>query len=919
MAAEQFEHEEETLVQRLLAGLVAGVCRAPVLVLTVCFALAGLSAGAFLTRLEYHTQRNDLLSPDKDYQQRWNRYLAEFGSDDDMVVVVAGGTRERMQEALEAVASEVQKCPELFDRLFYKVDLRPFRERALLFLPVEEIQEIQANLQRMGLLLDFGPLSWQSLNLYTLLHEARVRAGKINPDQALSRADEQFLTQLLAISQSARAATGEPARYENPWQTLAAFSSQHTDLLGQPQYFFSGDGTLAFLLTRPVQEAGSFTAARSSVERLRLILSNLRARFTELEIGLTGLPVLETDEMLASQQDTAFASWVSLAGVTLLYLLVFRGFRYPFLTIVALLTGTIWAMGWLTLTVGHLNILSATFAMMLIGLGDYGVLWVTRYEEDRALGVDVPTALRNTACGVGPGILTAAITTALAFYAAMLADFRAVAELGWIAGSGVLLCAAACFTVMPALLTLWDRRERGAPMAIPIATASVWLPFLARRPRSVIAVSLGITGCLAVCALRVDYDHNLLHLQAEGLESVRWEMRLIEHTAGASWHALSYTASQEEALALKASYEKLPGVERVVEVASLVPPGQQTKLDNLREIQQRLRRLPERGTVITHALPNPTTLKTELSCLIGQLQPLVDASSQPLLHNLRRSLMGLRDGLNEMHADAAARRIKDFEQRLAGDLVEDLYRLREVSAPRPIVTADLPPELRERYMGKNGKWLLRIFAKGCLWDYGPLAEFVRQVKEVDPEATGKPFTTLEGLRLMRLGFLWAGVYALSAVVIVLLADFRDLRHTAVALMPLLMGVVLTLGLIGLFGVPLNPANMIAFPLILGVGVDNGVHVLHDFLGSRGERRAYNLSHTTGRGIAVAALTTILGFGSLMLSQHRGLVGLGLLLTLGVTCCMLSALVFLPAVLRVLSQQRLKRVVELPGERREKVA
>ena len=162
--------------------------------------------------------------------------------------------------------------------------------------------------------------------------------------------------------------------------------------------------------------------------------------------------------MVAAQHDTELASWLALAGVVVLFLIVYRGLYYPLLTVGTLLVGTAWALGWLTLTVGHLNILSATFAVMLIGMGDYGVLWVTRYEQARRCGMDVRSALVHTATHVAVGNLTAATTLALAFFAAMLADFQAVAELGWIAGCGVLLCALACFTVLPALLMLFDRR-----------------------------------------------------------------------------------------------------------------------------------------------------------------------------------------------------------------------------------------------------------------------------------------------------------------------------------------------------------------------------------------------------------------------------------------------------------------------------
>jgi hopanoid biosynthesis associated RND transporter like protein HpnN len=938
MTAEQVRPEEATVVHRLLIGLVTCVCRFPWFVLAFALGLGAVSVYLFCTRLEYRTQRSDLANPNKDYQQRWRRYLEEFGHDDDIVVVVEGGDRSRMRQALEALAVEVRRHPQHFDRLFYKVDLRNLHDRALLYLPADQIQHIQDNLRSMSLLLEVGPVGWQALTLFRLLHEARDRAGKISPGKGLTAADDQFLAQLLGISRSATAALADPDRYRNPWRSLLTQAPEQKDLLAEPQYFFSGDGSLAFLLARPVKEEASFTATQGSVAILRDLLAAVRPEFPDLDFGLTGLPVLETDEMVASQTDTHTASWLSLGGVALLFFLCFRGVRCPLLTVGTLLIGTAWAMGWLTLTVGHLNILSATFAMMLLGLGDYGVLWVTRYEQERAAGADVVTAVQRTAGRVGPGILTAALTTALAFYAAMLADFQAVAELGWIAGSGVLLCACSCLTVMPALLKIADRRativriedgrwgieERSAfegrsrnGWRVVTARTSLlpprssgqpaWLPGLARRPRWVLGISLALTLVLGTYAGRIQYDHNLLHLQADGLESVRWELKLIERTAGASWHALSYTASQAEALALKDRFAQLPEVSRVVEVASLVPQQQERKIEQLRDVQHRLRRLPERGRSIPHALPNPVDVRAELTCLIGQLQPLADASPQPLLADLRRSLLGLWECLADLPAPTAARRLQEFEQRLAGDLAEDLHRLREVSRPAPITLADLPADLRARYVGQNGQWLLRVFAKDCLWDYAPLAHFVAQIQTVDPEATGKPFSTLEGLRAMQNGFLRAGLYALAAIVLVLLADFRSWRHTLMALAPLGMGLVLALGVMGLCGWPLNPANMIVFPLIVGVGVDNGVHVLHDYLARRGERPRYTLSHATGRGILVAALTTMLGFGALMISRHQGLSSLGFLLTLGVGCCTLTALVFLPAVLRVLSKPERRAV------------
>jgi hopanoid biosynthesis associated RND transporter like protein HpnN len=921
------------MARRFLVPLVSLACRRPRTVLGLSLALGALSVLAASTFLKYHTQRNDLLSPHKDYQQRWQRYLAEFGDDDDIVAVVQGHDRVRMRQALELLAQRVRERPDLFDRLFYKVDLRDLRSRALLFLGTDEIRSIAHNLQPMSLLLQVGPIAWRGLTLQSLLREADLRASAMKPGQPLKAADEQLFTQLLSICRTAREMLVDPVRYHNPWSSLMTRPPGQQDLLAEPQYFFSGEsdkeaaegrtGTLAFLLVRPIKEQGSFTAALKPVSAMRDYVASLRRSYPELDFGLTGMPVLETDEMAAADHDTRLASVLAIAGVSLLFLLVYRGIWYPLLTVGTLLLGTAWAMGWLTVTVGHVNILSATFAVMLIGMGDYGVLWVMRYEKARRGGMDVPEALIHTTVHVAIGNLTAATTLALAFYAAMFADFRAVAELGWIAGCGVLLCALACFTVLPSLLVLFDKRplapgQSAEPGILPFRQAAVpeaWMPRLWRHSGWVVTGAVAAALVLGWFACRIQYDHNLLHLQARGLESVKWEMTLIEHTAGASWHALSFTDTPEAALALKARYEQMQEVSRVVEVASLLPAEQPVKLPMLQEIHQRLQNLPARGVPIPHLRPSGPQLLEVLDRLAARLEPLGGAPG--LLTDLTQSVRQLAGQLRGMSSvRLAEERLQDFEERLAGDLAEDLHRLREVSAPRPITVDDLPQGLRERYIGEHGMWLLRVFARECLWEFGPLENFCQRIRTVDPQATGKPFGTVEGLKAMKDGLVRAGLYAFAVITVVLLIDFRRPKRALLALAPLVLGVLFSVGILSLFGVPLNPANMIAFPLILGVGVDNGVHILHDYLLRRSEGRSL-ISHAMGRGVLVKALTTMIGFGTLMISTERGLAGLGLILTLGVGCSMLTALFFLPAVL-YLRDRRLAIRRPLPEPQQELV-
>jgi hopanoid biosynthesis associated RND transporter like protein HpnN len=905
--------------------LVAWSTQRPWLVigLAVMAAVAGL-AWAYV-RLEYHTQRGDLHGRDVACEARWRAFVQEFGDDDDCVVIAEGHDRAAMRAALAAVAERLHREPTRFDRVFFRVDLSSLHDRSLLFLPTAELVRIRESLERMRPLLLLGEIGWDRVGVYWML----THAVTILQRPTLTAADEAELRQVVAVVTALRQRL-DGTDYANPWLPIVSRAASGGALgraadspadLRQARYFESDDGTLAYLLVRPARQAGSFTPASEAVDRLHAILSEVGGAYPTVTLGLTGLPVLENDEMRASQAGSVQASLLAFLGVSLLYLLAYRGIRCPCLTVATLALGTAWAMGWLTLTVGHLNILSSTFAVMLIGMGDFGVLWVTRYQQERRTGVSVPTALLATAQTAGPSILTAAVSTALAFYATMLADFKAVAELGWIAGSGVLLCALACFTFLPALIVLidcqprcwqwWWRRQRRrqqrqregetasadnatppgpGPLIVPLpATERVWLPGVAHHPRVTLAVAVAVCVWAGWSAWGVWYDHNLLRLQSRGLPSVVWQEKLLARTTGAGWHAVTYTPSAEEALQLAQRLRALPEVAQVAEVASLIPTEQAEKLPIIRAIADLARCAPDPATIepfgsdparLARLIDRNWRTDTALASRWAEYDPTDE------LGQLRQALV---------RADPSI--LREFDTRLARDLAENLRRLHAVARAEPITLADLPAELRQRYVSPTGQWLVRIFAVESLWEYDALRRFVAAVDAVAPQATGKPHGTLEGLTSMKAGFERAGVYALIAIVAILVFDFRRLSYVLAALVPLAMALVVTLGVLGATGLPLNPANLIAFPLIIGVCVDNGVHVLHDFR----HRRAgvpYSLGHSTGRAILIAGLTTILGFGTLMVSPHQGMHSLGLVLSLGVSVSLLAGLVVLPALLRL---------------------
>ncbi|MCG8586102.1 MAG: MMPL family transporter, partial [Pirellulales bacterium] len=417
-----------------------------------------------------------------------------------------------------------------------------------------------------------------------------------------------------------------------------------------------------------------------------------------------------------------------------------------------------------------------------------------------------------------------------------------------------------------------------------------WCFVLTRRPKLSLAVGLVITIGLGLGTPLLWFDHNLLNLQAEGLESVRWEQKLIHESDQSVWYAVSLASSREELLERKQAFQQLPSVERVEEIASWLPQVDGGNTGVIRELGRQLSSLPDEPDRIPVASP------AQLFQAIAQCERVVaGVGSMP---EVAAKLQRLRTQLATLSGAEYYQRITWLQQSTAEDLLKRLRLLGSAAAPTPPSFDDLPEGLVTRFVGQNGKHLIKVYGRGNIWDMDALASFVRDVRNVDAEATGKPLQTYEASRQMQRSYVDAAIYSLIAVVVVLLIDFRDPRLVLLAAVPLALGTVQLFGLLGLLGIPLNAANLIVLPLILGIGIDDGVHVVHDY--RRQARGKYQLSRSTASAVMMTSLTTIVGFGSLMIASHRGLESLGRVLTLGVTCCLFSSLIVLPALLSWIS-------------------
>jgi hypothetical protein len=333
-------------------------------------------------------------------------------------------------------------------------------------------------------------------------------------------------------------------------------------------------------------------------------------------------------------------------------------------------------------------------------------------------------------------------------------------------------------------------------------------------------------------------------------------------------------------------------VERTEEIVSLLPADHEHKRTVIARIEKLLRDLPERPPLI------PIDLLENLGPTLAHAQDI--ASRTATGRAAARSLAQIRNTLRGMQPAECYAELSQFQQCMAGDLLSRLHALAAVANPDPPQLADLPPSLVDRFVGHSGKHLLKIYGRGNIWNVESLKQFVSDVRSVDPRVTGNPLQAYEASLEMKDSYELAALYALAVIVVVLWIDFRKPAHVLLAAFPLALSMLQMFGIMGLLDIPLNPANLIALPLIVGMGVDYGVHIVHNYLEQPGR---YRITPATAIAVAVDALTTIIGFGSLMIASHQGLQSLGRVLTLGIACCTVSSLVILPAMLTWLSRHQ----------------
>jgi hypothetical protein len=719
------------IVPRGLWCLVRLAIAVPWITVLVAIALAGVALWYTATQLELETSRNALVPQQARYMQRYREIKEESTSVDPLLVVIEPQRLERGKQFVDALATRLRADGQHFVRVTEKLDSGSLEGKKLLLLSATDLRSLQ---QRLEDAQDFLAALTATPGLRQLLasinqeisqalvsHLTGGLLGLAAEKTTPAEGDEpplnvSFLTALFTEMDRALAAPGTYL-FHSPW---SSFFLNDGEVLSQDGYLTSKDDRFLFVLVEARSARSGFLKHAAPLKALRAHTQALRHTFPDVQAGVTGSKALASDEMLASQRDNTLASVIALVGVAMLFIAGFREVRSPLLVVATLTVALCWTLGFTTLTVGHLNILSITFAPILIGLADnFGVQLVARYGEERLHGRDFRTALAIATRHTGPGILTAAGTVALAFYAVLLADFPGLAELGFIAGSGILIGLVTSFTLLPALLAVsapYVRVYPGTWHTIPPDP----LRGLRRFPR----MTLGLLALLTLAGLfflpAPQFDYNLLRLQAKGTESVIWEYRLLAASDRSSRYATSVAHSLDELYRKKAQFAALPAVKRVESLASLLPEDQDTRLALVRELAPLVD-----GVAVAWDQAEPIDvddINTLLQKIRFKLQRKAadwDPKKRPSEAELtaaRQALLDLQQRLATTSPEAANGTLAPFQQALLADFAEKLALLqRNVQPSGSLTLDDVPSYLRERFVGQDGRYFLHIYARENIW------------------------------------------------------------------------------------------------------------------------------------------------------------------------------------------------------------
>lgn len=835
--------------------------RAGIWLILLMLALTGAAGWYAAKNLKVNTDTSEMLDPKLPFQQRAAELRRAFPQiKNDLVIVVRAPTLDEADAFAGALYEKLAASPQSVSTVFAPAEDPFFRKNGILYLDTDDVESRLTQLSKASSLIETLIRSPYADTLFATLADN---------DKLAERSDLGKETLAAIYDELADVAEASARGETRSFSWLGALETDPAPANGYTRLIYAAP-KLDFSRLQPAKPA--ISAIRADIDALKATSGAER-----IETFITGDPALRADELASVTQGIGLSFGVSLVAVGILLLICYRNLWMAVATLTAIVVTIVWTAAFAAFAVGQLNLISIAFTVLLTGLGvDFAIHYLLHYQERRDEGQGAKAAVTGAARDTGAGLFLAAFTTTLGFASFQWTPFVGIAQLGEIAGFGIIIALIVCVSFAAAAMGVFPGRSR---------------PHRARKARSSGGVISALMGPVAIATIlagaasiflipKAYFDADPMSLRDPDSESVRGFQILFDGKETVPYRLSLILPNEEDAVAAAETARALPTVGGARTIADFMPKEQDEKLQLVDFAGATLAFAFEATPDAVAPLLGPGALALE--------DRLLSAYSEGAPARLGAALKALRQSDN---AQARAR-LQENLFRFWPRMVE---RIEDQISAAEVAREDLPAPLVERYRSADGLYRVDILPKEDVRDRAALKRFVAEVSGKFPNITGGAAQNQRAGEIISSSMLQATGTALAIITVLLMIIVRRPILIMLMLVPLTLAALLTIAAGVLLDIPFNYANVIVLPLLLGMGIDSGIHLVM----RQQQYKEGDVVHdsATSLGVVFAALTTIASFGSLMLSSHRGTASMGELLSIALGLSLICSLFTLPAIFK----------------------
>jgi hopanoid biosynthesis associated RND transporter like protein HpnN len=855
----------------------------PLVVLLIVVLLSIMALQYTANHLSINTDTAELVAPDAPFQKNRRNYEKAFSQDvHTLLLVVESDTPELTKSATKRLQRRLSANKDHFNSAYIPNDSGFFRQNGLLYLDIDELQTLSNNLSQAQPFIGRIAQEPNLTGFFSIFEDALTTTNKT----------QVVPIDLTSLIEKVTAALHKTLNGEN---ALLSWEDLISDKKTQQRN--------GFIVVSPKFDFSQIRPAESAINSIRKAVAEVQdPNLPAVKVWVTGEVGLEDDELSGMSTGTFTASIFSIVLVLFILLVAYRSVLLTVATLLTLALGMLFCGAFAALSVKELNLISVAFAVSNIGLGvEYAIHFCLRYRDNLTHHIHKGLALRNTLISTAPSLLLCAGTTSIGLYAFIPTDYKGVSELGLLAGTSLFICLLITLIVLPALLKMIPapakfQKEKAPNGLTKLSEKLAALPLHYAKPISIATFVIAIIS--VVLALNVKTDFNPINLRDPNTESVIAFKNLMKDKETTPMTLTVLAKDENSAKNLEQKLSALPEVDKTVSLFDFQPSEQDDKLALIEEMSLMLGAQMQSFPTLKED-PDPIPAINRLIQTIDSILP------QKTDDRERTALLGFKKELQDILIELDARQqpnrrifIEKIQTTLLGTLPNVMNELSAGLNAKEITLDDLPADIKDKWLSKNGSYRIQIFPKKDLNDLKNLEEFITEVQSIAPETTDLPVMYWESMKEVIAAFQEAIVIALVTIALLLFAIRRNIVDTALVMTPLILAGLFTMASATLTGTPINFANIIALPLLLGLGVDNGIHMVEKLHHSLSEKQNIYRS-STARAMFYGALTTASSFAGLAFSPHQGIASMGLIITMGIFWIMVCTFVILPALSKLL--------------------